>query len=81
MKTYLTISTTELHSVDFSDVNIRITNAETAPKTVAGDRALIKYVGSEPVSIQKLTTKSDPLTHAQALALLATPEWTPEELF
>jgi hypothetical protein len=77
MKTWITVSTTELDSVDFSQ--LLNTDSSTTPKNIAGDTALIKYSGSEPSSLQNLTSKSDPLTHDQAIALLATPEWLIEE--
>jgi len=77
MKTWITIPVSELPNVDWAQT--RNTNAETTPKNLAGDTALVKWVGDMPSSISSITGKGDQLDHAAALALLASAEWAPDE--
>jgi hypothetical protein len=78
MKTWITIPVSELPNVDFSQT--RNTNADSAPKNLAGDSALIKFTGDMPSSIAGITSKGTTLDHAGALALLATDAWTDSEV-
>lgn len=73
MKTWITIPTTELGNIDYS--NLAITNADSAPKNRAGDTALIKWYGDMPNDIANISNIGTELTHDQAMALLNSAEW------
>jgi len=78
MATYIVIDIdTQTSLVDFSQVNT--TSAQTMRRNVANTQAIISYdVTPSFISNGRLVPVST-LNHAEALALLATPEWTPEE--
>lgn len=78
MATYIVIDIdTQTSLVDFSQVNT--TSAQTMRRNVANTQAIISYdVTPSFISNNRLVPVST-LNHAQALELLATPEWTPEE--
>jgi len=76
-KTYCTIPVFELDNVNFSAT--LITSANTTPRNVAGDTALVKWSGDMPSSIAGITSKGSILDHAGALELLATDAWTDSE--
>jgi hypothetical protein len=75
-KTWITIPASALDSVDWSQT--RNTNVESTPKNVAGDTALVKWVGDMPDSITAISGKGETLDHVGALALLATEAWAQE---
>jgi len=78
MATYIVIDIdTQTSLVDFSQVNT--TSAQTMRRNVANTQAIISYdVTPSFISNGRLVPVST-LNHAQALELLSTPEWTPEE--
>lgn len=78
MATYIVIDIdTQTSLVDFSQVNT--TSAQTMRRNVANTQAIISYdVTPSFISNGRLVPVST-LNHAEALALLQTPEWTPEE--
>ena len=63
--------------VDFSQVNT--TSSQTMRRNVANTEALISYDVTPSFISNGRLTPLQTLNHAEALALLATPEWTPEE--
>lgn len=73
-RNYAIFDVSELPSVDFTQV--LETSAETVRKSVDGTKTFVKWNGEMPSSITDLTTKGDPYTHEEMLAILATPEWT-----
>jgi len=77
MKTWITIPVSELPNVDWSQT--RNTSADSTPKNLAGDTALIKWVGDMPSSISSIPGKGAELDHAGAVALLKTSEWYEEQ--
>lgn len=78
MKTWITVPVSELDSIDYSQ--LKITSAESAPKNLAGDTALIKWDGDMPSSIAAIQNKSETMTHEQAIALLQTAAWYDSEV-
>ncbi len=70
---YVIIPTTELSTVDFTEV------LETAPNTcrfsVDGTQTFVKYDGDMPTSVASITSKSQEYNHAEILSILATPDW------
>ena len=74
MRTYCIIDASEVSSVDFDQV--LQTSADTLRYTVDGSKALLKYEGDQP---SFLSGKQE-YTHSEILAILATDEWTSDEL-
>ena len=78
MATYIKIDIdTQTSLVDFSQVNT--TSSQTMRRNVANTEALISYDVTPSFISNGRLTPLQTLNHAEALALLATPEWTPEE--
>ena len=73
-RTYVVFNTSELDSVDYSQV--LETSRDTVRTSIDGTKTFVKYEGLEPSSITALTTTSGSYTHSEILALLATDEWT-----
>ena len=73
---YAIINADEVSSVDFSQV------AETSASTLryninpAGTKTFVKYDGAKP----RFLYGKDTYTHSEILTILATDEWTPDEL-
>ena len=78
MKTWITIPASALDSVDFAE--LRNTSANSTPKNIVGDTALVKWIGDMPSSVANIEGKGAELDHAGALALLATEAWTDSEV-
>lgn len=77
MATYIIIDLDDTAKVDYSQVNT--TSAQTMRRNVANSQGMISYdVEPSYITNGRLVPVST-LNHAEALALLATPEWTPEE--
>ena len=78
MHTYIVIDIdTQTSLVDFSQVNT--TSSQTMRRNVANTEAMISY-SVEPSYVTNGTlVPLQTLDHDEALALLATPAWTPEE--
>lgn len=77
MATYIVIDLDDTAKVDYSQVNT--TSAQTMRRNVANSQGMISYdVEPSYITNGRLVPVST-LNHAEALALLATPEWTPEE--
>ena len=74
MRTYCIINSDEVSSVDFNQV-IQ-TSADKLRYSVDGSKALLKYEGDQP---SFLSGKQE-YTHSEILAILATDEWTSDEL-
>lgn len=71
---YMIFAVTELDTIDFSEV--LETSAETVRRSVDGTRTFVKWNGEMPACVAALTTAEGPYTHAEMVALLASPEWT-----
>ena len=77
MATYIVIDLDDTAKVDYSQVNT--TSAQTMRRNVANSQGMISYdVEPSYITNGRLVPVST-LNHAEALALLATPQWTPEE--
>ena len=73
-ETYATISITDLGLIDFSQIHE--TSENTIRKSLDDSQFVIKW-DSEPTFISDGTvTPLEVMTHAQALILMATPEWS-----
>jgi hypothetical protein len=76
MKKWITIPASALDSLDYS--KLAVTNAETTPKNIAGDTALIKWYGDMPTEVASIDGKGETIDHGAALALLRSAEWQEE---
>jgi hypothetical protein len=74
MRTYCIIDASEVSSVDFDQV--LQTSSDTLRYSLDGSKALLKYEGDQP---SFLSGKQE-YTHSEILAILATDEWTSDEL-
>ena len=71
---YVIIDSSEVNSVDFDQV--LETSAETLRFSLNGTKTFVKYEGDQP---SFLSGKQE-YTHSEILAILATDEWTSDEL-
>ena len=74
MRTYVIIDASEVSSVDFDQV--AETSADTLRYSVDGTKTFVKYEGDQP---SFLSGKQE-YTQSEILAILATDEWTSDEL-
>jgi len=74
MKTYTFIESSEIGSIDFSQ--IAETSADTLRYSVDGTKTFVKYEGDQPSFLSGKTE----YTHSEMLAILATDEWTPDDI-
>ena len=73
-RTYVIIDSSEVDGVDFDQV--MQTSADKLRYSLDGSKALLKYEGDQP---SFLSGKQE-YTHSEILAILATDEWTSDEL-
>jgi len=76
MKTYLTIVINQLINIDFSQIDE--TSQDTIRKSLDGNKFIAKWIGAMPDTISSIpeVDRSAIMTHAEALTLMATPEWS-----
>ena len=74
MRTYVILNTSELSSVDFDQVLQE--SADTLRYSLDGTKTFVKYEGDPP---SFLSGKQE-YTHSEILAILATDEWSSDEL-
>ena len=75
--TYAIIQTSDLANIDFDQIGE--TSADTLRYNLAGTEFVIKW-NTEPTFISDGTVVPvSQLTHSEALALMATPEWSEPE--
>lgn len=74
MKTYTFIESSEIGSIDFSQ--IAETSADTLRYSVDGTKTFVKYEGDQPSFLSGKTE----YTHSEMLAILATDEWSPSDI-
>ena len=78
MTTYIVIDIdTQTSKIDFSQINT--TSSQTMRRNVANTQAMLSYQVTPSFITNGRVTPVLTLNHEEALALLATPEWTPEE--
>tara|TARA_A100001391_G_scaffold161312_2_gene120150 strand:+ start:3661 stop:3912 length:252 start_codon:yes stop_codon:yes gene_type:complete len=76
--TYIVINIdTQTSLVDFSQINT--TSSQTMRRNVANTHAMLSYQVEPSFITNNRLVPISVLNHEEALALLATPEWTPEE--
>lgn len=73
-RAYLVIKTSELGTVDFSQVLETSTN--TVRRSLDGTKTFIKWEGDQPAFVSNLTGTEGPYTNAELRAILDTDVWT-----
>ncbi len=78
MTTYIVIDIeTQTRLIDWSQVNT--TSGQTMRRNVANTEAMISYQVTPSFITNGTVVPLQTLNHQEALALLATPDWTPPE--
>ena len=70
---YVIFDVTELSTIDFDQV--LETSSDTVIYNVAETQTIVKYIGEMPSSVQALTTKAGPYTHAEIKNILTGSAW------
>jgi len=74
MRTYCIIDASDVSSVDFDQV--AETSADTLRYSLDGTKTFVKYEGTQPSFLSGKTE----YTQSEILAILATDEWTSDEI-
>ena len=78
MTTYIVIDIdTQTKLIDFSQINT--TSSQTMRRNVANTQAMLAYQVTPSFITNGTVVPINTLNHAEALALLATSAWTPED--
>ena len=78
-RNFMIFNVSELGTIDFNEV--LETSQDTVRKSVDETKTFVKWEGNNtPTSVDSLTTKEGPYTYNEILTILATPEWSPEEI-
>ena len=77
MTTYIVINLNDTDSVLFSQVNQ--TSAQTARRNLANTQCMLSYMLEPSFITDGAVVPLQTLNHEEALALLATTEWTPDD--
>lgn len=76
MTTYIVIDIdTQTKLIDFSQINT--TSSQTMRRNIANTQAMLSYQVEPSFITNGTVVPIDTLNHEEALALLATPAWTP----
>tara|TARA_Y100000310_G_C20618460_1_gene781948 strand:- start:176 stop:424 length:249 start_codon:yes stop_codon:yes gene_type:complete len=70
---HVVFNTSETGSIDFSQV--METSVNTLRLNISGSKTFVKYEGSQPSSVDDLSSKSDEYTHEQIKNILTGSEW------
>ncbi len=78
MTTYIVIDIdTQTSLIDFSQINT--TSSQTMRRNIANTEAMLSYQVTPSFITNGRVVPLQTLNHEEALALLATPEWTPAD--
>ena len=78
-RSYMIFNVSELNQINFNEV--LETSINTVRKSLDGTKTLVKWDSdTTPSSIQTLTTKEGPYNHSEILTIMATTEWTSDEM-
>tara|TARA_R100000734_G_C3202516_1_gene20779 strand:+ start:173 stop:412 length:240 start_codon:yes stop_codon:yes gene_type:complete len=72
MRTYVIVNTSDLASIDYSQ--LLTTSTETTMRNIAGDKAIVKYIGDMPSTIISLSSKTL-YTHEEIMPIVESSEW------
>jgi hypothetical protein len=71
-RTYVIVNTSDLELLDYGQ--LLTTSSETTIRNLKGDKAIVKYQGDMPSTIDELTTKTIH-THEEILVIVNSDEW------
>jgi len=71
-RTYVIINTTDLTLLDYSQ--LLTTSIETTIRSVSGDKAIVKYEGDMPSTINSISNKTL-YTHEEIMPIVESSEW------
>lgn len=77
-RNFMIFNVSELDTIDFTQV--LETSQDTVRRSVDGTCTFVKWNDDTPSSVAALTTKEGPYNYEEILTILATPEWTQEEI-
>ena len=77
-RNFMIFNVSELNTINFTQV--LETSLNTVRKSVDETKTFVKWDGDMPSSVSSLTTKEGPYNYEEILTILATPEWTQEEI-
>ena len=72
MRTYVIVNTSDLASLDYSQ--ILTTSIETTIRNIVGDKAIVKYNGDMPPTIESLSDKTLH-NHDEIIVIVNGDEW------
>ncbi len=72
MRTYVIVNTSDLVSLDYSQ--LLTTSIETTIRNIVGDKAIVKYNGDMPPTIESLSNKTLH-NHNEILTIVESVEW------
>lgn len=75
MITYVIVNTSDLGLLNYDE--LLTTSAETTIRNINGDKAIVKYEGEMPSSINALTNKTLH-NHEEIIVIVESSEWKPE---
>ncbi len=78
-RSYMIFNVSELNQINFNEV--LETSIDTVRKSIDTTKSLVKWDSeTTPTSVQSLTTKEGPYNHSEILTIMATTEWTSDEM-
>lgn len=78
-RNFMIFDTIELPQINFEEV--LETSIDTVRRSVSGEKTFVKWDGETiPPSVVALTTKDGPYTYDEMLNILATTEWTSDNV-
>jgi hypothetical protein len=75
MITYVIVNTSDLGSLNYDE--LLTTSIETTIRNVNGDKAIVKYKGEMPPTIESLSNKTLH-NHEEIIVIVESSEWKPE---
>jgi hypothetical protein len=78
-RSYMIFNVSELNLINFNEV--LETSINTVRKSIDGTKTLVKWDSeTTPTSVQTLTTKEGPYNHSETLTIMATSEWSSDDI-
>ncbi len=72
MRTYVIVNTSDLTLLDYNQ--LLTTSIETTIRNVEGDKAIVKYEGDMPSTINSISNKTL-YTHEEIVSIVESSEW------
>lgn len=75
---FMIFNVSELDRIDFTQVHE--TSSDTVRRSIDGTKTFVKWDGEMPECVATLETKEGAYTYEEIVDILATPEWTSNEM-